>query len=439
MLRFQLHPLTNQQIESFVSMQRTDIKERLRQMFEDERVFDMARTPLLLNLAARVCESEGSAGPAVAAGAAAAHICDRYIGEIFGRRPAAERANLPDIQRHVTWLARAMLRHNRFVFRVEDIQPQWLDTSAGRFAYALCSRTIAAVVFGASTLWAIGHSPLTKGGYQATPAIAMRLAIAGSLVTGVGYASVALLGWAGIRPFATHLRRAGLTAFVFAVAFGALITGMLGLNSHPSVLIMGIEYALLASVAMGFARPRDGRDIWIHDRRSWRIEVLRRRLPVLAIVVSGATIGLFVFGGPAAAAVTCAVTAAAGIVLAGSSSDAVPAEDHANCGIHATLTASLRAFLLVIALCTMAFGLAYGFPYGLAVGIALGTLAFLRFGGLDALYHYVLRVVLFAERTIGLNISRRLDAASETGLLRKVGGGYLFMHRLLLEHYAKGP
>jgi hypothetical protein len=35
------------------------------------------------------------------------------------------------------------------------------------------------------------------------------------------------------------------------------------------------------------------------------------------------------------------------------------------------------------------------------------------------------------------NIARFLDYAADRIILRKVGGGYIFIHRLLLEHFAK--
>jgi len=35
-----------------------------------------------------------------------------------------------------------------------------------------------------------------------------------------------------------------------------------------------------------------------------------------------------------------------------------------------------------------------------------------------------------------LNYARFLDYAAKRVLLRKVGGGYMFVHRLLLEHFA---
>jgi hypothetical protein len=50
--------------------------------------------------------------------------------------------------------------------------------------------------------------------------------------------------------------------------------------------------------------------------------------------------------------------------------------------------------------------------------------------------HYVLRVLLWRGRAIPRNYARFLDFASESILLRKVGGGYIFLHRLLLDYFA---
>ncbi|MEL6404338.1 MAG: NACHT domain-containing protein [Chloroflexota bacterium] len=70
---------------------------------------------------------------------------------------------------------------------------------------------------------------------------------------------------------------------------------------------------------------------------------------------------------------------------------------------------------------------------GLAIGLGLGVL----FGGIDAVIkHGVLRAFLMRKGNIPLNYARVLDAASERILLRKVGGGYIFIHRYLLEYFA---
>jgi hypothetical protein len=50
--------------------------------------------------------------------------------------------------------------------------------------------------------------------------------------------------------------------------------------------------------------------------------------------------------------------------------------------------------------------------------------------------HFVLRCLLWCAGCIPFNYARFLDYAAERILLRKVGGGYIFIHRLLLEYFA---
>ena len=63
-------------------------------------------------------------------------------------------------------------------------------------------------------------------------------------------------------------------------------------------------------------------------------------------------------------------------------------------------------------------------------------MVFLLFGGFPALQHYCLRLSLYLEGGIPWNYVRFLDYASRLILLQKVGSGYVFIHRLLLEHMA---
>jgi hypothetical protein len=48
----------------------------------------------------------------------------------------------------------------------------------------------------------------------------------------------------------------------------------------------------------------------------------------------------------------------------------------------------------------------------------------------------VVRLLLWYAGSIPWNYPGFLDAATEHILLRKVGGGYIFVHRLLLEYFA---
>ena len=60
----------------------------------------------------------------------------------------------------------------------------------------------------------------------------------------------------------------------------------------------------------------------------------------------------------------------------------------------------------------------------------------LFFGGGAATSHYSLRLVLYFAGYVPLNYVRFLDYAAERIFLRKVGGGYIFTHRLLMEYFA---
>ena len=60
-------------------------------------------------------------------------------------------------------------------------------------------------------------------------------------------------------------------------------------------------------------------------------------------------------------------------------------------------------------------------------------------GGLFLWKHFLFRLLLWASRAAPLNYVRFLDAAADRLFLRKVGGGYIFTHRLLMEYFASLP
>jgi hypothetical protein len=60
----------------------------------------------------------------------------------------------------------------------------------------------------------------------------------------------------------------------------------------------------------------------------------------------------------------------------------------------------------------------------------------LLYGGLASFRHYVLRFLLWRAGSVPWRYVPFLDYAAECILLRKVGGGYIFIHRLLLEYFA---
>lgn len=78
-------------------------------------------------------------------------------------------------------------------------------------------------------------------------------------------------------------------------------------------------------------------------------------------------------------------------------------------------------------------GLGYGLGFGSTSGIIGGII-----GGVDTVFkHYILRFYLWRSGYMPRHYVRFLDYAAERIFLRKVGGGYIFIHRLVMEYFAE--
>ena len=81
-------------------------------------------------------------------------------------------------------------------------------------------------------------------------------------------------------------------------------------------------------------------------------------------------------------------------------------------------------------------GLLGGLPFGLIFGLGSGLLVGLATGLQAALQHYLLRFWLWRSHLFPLKAVPFLEDATARVLLRRVGGGYSFTHRLLLDYFA---
>jgi hypothetical protein len=84
----------------------------------------------------------------------------------------------------------------------------------------------------------------------------------------------------------------------------------------------------------------------------------------------------------------------------------------------------------------LANGVGNGLGYGLFMGLCIGLPCGSATGGRACLHHFALRLVLWYNNFAPLNYIGFLDYAAVRIFLRKVGGGYVFVHRLLLEYFA---
>jgi len=142
--------------------------------------------------------------------------------------------------------------------------------------------------------------------------------------------------------------------------------------------------------------------------------------------------------------------AAGGFVIGGLSVRVVREKSVANQGMRL----SLRNALLAAALFALVLGSVVGPVLKLALparpgqdasdlmlgvvllGIVAALVGFAWFGGREVIMHTSLRAVLSLTRQTPRNLVRFLDHCVELDFLRKVGGGYVFIHRYLLEYFA---
>jgi hypothetical protein len=102
----------------------------------------------------------------------------------------------------------------------------------------------------------------------------------------------------------------------------------------------------------------------------------------------------------------------------------------------ADITAGLSARLIADIIAGLSAGLSVGLSAGLIAGLSAGLSAGLLYGGLAFLRHYILRFLLWRTGSVPRHYVAFLDYAAECILLRKVGGGYIFLHRLMLDYFA---
>jgi hypothetical protein len=122
-----------------------------------------------------------------------------------------------------------------------------------------------------------------------------------------------------------------------------------------------------------------------------------------------------------------------------------------NEGIKLSLKNSLAVFLVTWVIIGLIVGLSYGLSYGAVVGLhyglsygsivglIAGLIAGLNRGGSAVIKHYSLRLILCLDGSLPFKFIKFLDHCAKLILLKKVGGGYIFIHRMLLEYFADLP
>jgi eukaryotic-like serine/threonine-protein kinase len=104
------------------------------------------------------------------------------------------------------------------------------------------------------------------------------------------------------------------------------------------------------------------------------------------------------------------------------------------------LTVGLTVWLIaepIVWLNTKFEGLMVRLIDGMIAGLIVGLIVGLNRGGSAVIKHYALRLILWRKGYTPFNFIKFLDHCAKLIFLKKVGGGYIFIHRMLLEYFAE--
>lgn len=400
-----LLPFTEEQMERYLSSVSGPIDTLRQALHEDRELFELARRPLMLSIFTQAYEGEApSELPASASNQDYPHaLFEHYIKNMLHRRAQWSTASEEQMYRWLTYFATQLYHQQRTIFAVEELQPIWLPEHlrplyrwSMPLVYALTFGLIFGPIFGLSFggIYEIISGSASKLSFGIVFGLVVGIVggLIGGLVFGLTFkhhetiqpAEITVWSWASMRQGMGAWVLGGIILGTAAGLIGGFLTGLSG-----GVVVGLIAFLLLTSIGVllgglppvqlsekeGFA-PNEG--IWRSGKRGFL-------LVLLAILLFGLSGGAIV----------------------------------------ALFGQSLRDLQSGLVL-GLVLGAAGGLSFGLAFGRVGGRTGFAAF-----LQHFTLRVFLWRYKLLPWNLVAFLDEATKRLLLHKVGGSYIFVHRLL--------
>lgn len=365
-----------------------------------------------------------------------------YYGVLFGALTGlfvwlGERAGALQLVAHSSW-SWAMVR--------------------GRLGSMLLVAVIAGLLVGASV--GLGFVPITGSDSTTGVAIGLLCGLVFGLLVGFFYGCMS----GNLDPRGTVFddgtrRSAWISGFVglvvallVSLVFGPVIAGVLASVPFEDWLLQGLVGGLglgfLCGLIAGLSHGLGERSAAIHFaeelRWSWSAMRTRLRLTVLVGLFAGLLNGLIsvVLAQGLWALVRSLNLGLFVVLLVGLFSGLSTRQlDTPKVVPNEGIRQSARTAVLVGLGVGLLFGLFFGLPSaglltGACVGLVAGITTGLFFGGMACLQHLLLRIALVQSGIAPRHYVRFLDYAAELLFLRRVGGGYVFVHRLLLEYFS---
>ncbi|MDQ2995512.1 MAG: NACHT domain-containing protein [Chloroflexota bacterium] len=435
-----VQPLTTKQIDAYLEQTGDQLAAVQAALRDDEVLYELVETPLMLSIVTLAYRGV-ALGTLPTMGSSAEQrerVFAAYIDRMFRRRGTDVRYSRAQTMRWLTWLAGALSRHTQTIFFLERLQPDWLPTRRTRWQYALIDRLSGMLFAGLILGTALGFVTGLDAGLDAALNAGLGFGLTGALVGGL---------FGETRDTVSSIRR-GVRRMLSSAALGGLVVGIsmglaggvgAGISEGVSAgLILGLIGALAGMLAGGPAiRPRC---VITVETLHWSWSNAKQSLLIFGLIF-----GLISAMGSGLIGLVVGLTVGLGYGLIGAlTGGRVETTMQPNQGIRrsarSALISALTGALIMGAVGWLAVGVSGGWKSGLISGVVGGLISALlcglSYGGYACLSHFALRLVLWRSGAFPWHSVRFLNYAAERIILHKVGGGYIFIHRLLLEYFA---
>lgn len=443
--------LTVQEVDEYLAHAGVKLASLRATLQADEALRSMAQSPLILNIMSLAYQNTSAEDLSnVALGTETARrkqLFDTYIVRMFNRRVGAHEYNNEQTKLHLAWLARNMQGHNQDVFLIEDLQPSWLSTTQWQLAYILASRLFLWLSIGVSLGFVLGFTGMfwiaVKSGLIAGIIDVIRVyGLSKQMVRG----NLPQVLWS----FGSIILAVAIVGLVFYKPFSRL-------NYQQAINIIQARVLVMFMISLVcgllFGEIFGGRDNRTTRSYIQTVEALhwtwrRSIIGMLSALLSGSLLmGSLLFLQKEWAHVAPTIIIVLGLIGAifgGLSPKIVAVKFSPNQGIHLSIRYAIIIGLFVAGLFGLIlfsmwyFGVDAMIDSGSSLSYVLfiGLTSALWFGGVDTMLHYALRLILLIQGDTPTDYAHFLDYAVDRIFLQKVGGGYRFIHRMLLEHFA---
>lgn len=371
-----IQPLTLEQIHQYLQHAGSELAAVSTTLQADTTMQELAKSPLMLSIMTLAYQGLSITElPGMNLEERRQHLFDKYIQRMLARRSASTEYSHKQAMHWLIWLAQTLKNQSQTVFFIERMQPDLLSVKWQKFLY-MSGLVVAFILI--TGLAGIMILPIQK-------------VLIALFFTKVFF--LLIFGFGKINPAETlkwswrNARKHLVLGLIGGVIFGVMLKLTAELINSP------INWQIVVHIMQ-----------IIHD--GWvRGVVFGLNLGIIYVLTRGLT-------SPSIQTLT------------------VPNQGILQSAKNAIIFGSIGFLLLGLAAITLNLQSLVWAILGLLFGVAAG-------GGEACIKHFILRVILYYNGYIPWNYAHFLNYATERIFLQKVGGGYIFVHRSLLEHFAQ--